>query len=419
MSLLASRQSVACQFIIFLLVFLVTTVIPQRPLPGPHWLTQYASVYALAQALQLDNIYGSPWFVLLAVVFTVTLSLSCYDQYLQARRVLSAPPSPKLEGRRVALPFASALAAVREQGYTPVGGTGGERVRLICGRGAAAGGVLLHAGILLAVLFSLVYAFTLCRIGVRPTTGAPQKVSELISAERMGKWPRNGDVPELMTLARLTPEFYPSGQLRMVTSELVLQKGVAPPQRLSAAVSSKAHSGSLKIYQTSAFGIYFPLQVDGSHWRNLYLNSPMRNGGATYLTEEVPLGPYTLKAKYLQKVPGDPTLTLRLMHGAEVVGEGSIRKGEVCFLGPYMIGSEGSGWWTDLLLEASYGTSGIFAGFFMMILGGALGYFSALREVVLWHQDGATFFAWRAYRFRDFYRDEESALLQALQGESP
>ncbi len=81
-------------------------------------------------------------------------------------------------------------------------------------------------------------------------------------------------------------------------------------------------------------------------------------------------------------------------------------------LGPVTVRLAASAWWTDILLDGTHGTAGIFAGF-ALILAGVLGSYCLVpREIIVWEGEGGIRAQQVARRFALFYGEEFGEILR-------
>lgn len=111
----------------------------------------------------------------------------------------------------------------------------------------------------------------------------------------------------------------------------------------------------------------------------------------------------------------NPLLVLRIEGPAGGQGEVRLRPGTAADLGPYRFRLDRVSLWTRLTFVDVTGIAGVFAGFFVIALGGVLHYFTPPREAALRETEtGTTRMTWRAARFADFYADECDGIRAAV-----
>ena len=221
-------------------------------------------------------------------------------------------------------------------------------------------------------------------------------------------------------LERVTPSFWETGQVKSLSSELILYDRSNNERRLSVGISDKASYGGMIVYQQNTFGNVFFLEFSGSGhaFRQLLaLPLPSSPGGNSYGDLDLEGGRFKLKARYSPDamgkgmLPRNPLLTLRLYEAGRLLGETTLMLNGTGQLGPYTVNLSDMGWWSDLLLDGSRGIPGVFAGFFLLLAGGALGYFVTPREVTLCRGSEGYSVSWRAVKFSDFYKEEAERIM--------
>jgi hypothetical protein len=119
------------------------------------------------------------------------------------------------------------------------------------------------------------------------------------------------------------------------------------------------------------------------------------------------------------RLHGSP-LTLRLYQGKDLQGEVTLTPGTTGQLGPLVVRLVQSEWWTDILLDGTRGTAGIFTGFALILAGVLSSYCLVPREIVVRESAGKVYAQHVARRFAQFYREEFDEIMQkaGVQAES-
>jgi hypothetical protein len=224
-------------------------------------------------------------------------------------------------------------------------------------------------------------------------------------------------------LKTLTLRFWANDKLESLASELYFtdQPG-GEPRRVDIAVSDKSQFGSYLVYQANAYGRAFDLEfisVRGEIYRErFYLPYPLRRDAAGYGEMAVRGTDFQLKGKFYADAErksiqlNAPSLTLRLYRGKELQGEVTLTPGATGQLGPLAVRLAQSEWWTDIMLDGTRGTSGIFTGFALILAGVLSSYCFVSREIIVREVDGQVYAQHVARRFAQFYREEFNELIQ-------
>jgi hypothetical protein len=415
---------------------LLASALPQRASLGgrtPEWVGSLPdSIKSVAILLGIDNIVGSTWFAVLVGLFWLSLVISTLSQYSATRALIRRLPSAALpkEGVRTELPPARFAELVMAAGYRQAGSADGV-CRFVKNMAGYWGNFLLHIGLVTAVIFSLVYVLTQHRllirlVGEEITRLTPESVQEI-----HGLLSLKQQLPYSMVLKALEPRFWPNDKLEYLSSELyVTDKAGDDPKRVDVALSDKSQFGPYLVYQANAFGRAFDLDLmtaDGQVSRvRLFLPYPTHREAAGYGETEIAGTGFLLKGKFyadsergtmqLKKSP----LTLRLYRGKELLQEVTLVSQGRAQLGPYAVRMSQSEWWTDILMDGSSGTAGIFTGFAIILAGVLCSYCLVPREIIVRERDGSLHVQHLVRRFAGLYREEFDDIMLAARntGES-
>ncbi|GFO70107.1 ResB-like family cytochrome C biogenesis protein [Geomonas limicola] len=430
LNFLTSRKTVLTLLAAVTLALLTAVLVPQRENAGskvPAWLERLPEpLREAAGFIGLDNVVGSWWFMLLIAVFGLSLLLSTYNQYTAVVAQLKRSPSPDAlpDGVRVAGDLAGFAPRLDAAGYRLCGSTG-KLHRFVKHRMGYWGNFLLHLGLVIAVIFSLMYVVTQHRVFLRLVSGETVVPGAENSAEMLGALRFRRPLPAGITLEEVQPAFYPNDKLAALGSRLSFQKEPGgAPQRVQVALSDKSWYDPFVVYQVNSFGRAFVLEFDspyrqGRARERLTIPYPQRRDLAGY--GEVPLKEegLVLKGKFyadpekkgMQLTPSP--LFLRLYRDKELLGETALKPGESGSLGPLVLRLARDAWWTDILLDGSRGTFGIFAGFAVILFGVLFSYCLVPREILVREGDGELYLKHSARRFAQIYREEFDAIVGA------
>ncbi|MEI7907559.1 MAG: hypothetical protein WCI84_09425, partial [Bacteroidota bacterium] len=180
--------------------------------------------------------------------------------------------------------------------------------------------------------------------------------------------------------------------------------------------------GQYIVYQANAYGRAFDLEFEtlrGEIYRErLYLPYPPKRDVAGYGEIGITGTDFLLKGKFFADAehksmkPNFSPLTLRLFRGKELQGAATLTAGGMARMGPLAVRLAQSEWWTDILLDGTRGTSGIFAGFALILAGVLSSYCLVPREIIVRESDGKVYVQHIARRFAQFYREEFDEIIQ-------
>lgn len=425
---LTSRFTVIALFTAISLALLIASSIPQRASLGgktPPWVGRLPDgLQFLSTLLGLDNIVGSAWFAILVTLFWISLVISTVSQYTATRTLINRLPPAAVPQESIRIEVAPAAFArlARETGYRPSGSADGVH-RYVKYRVGYWGNFLLHIGLITAVFFSLVYVLTQQRVLLRL---AGQEIIRLSSGniqEVLGVLPRQRKLPYSVALKNLEPRFWGNDKLERLSSELYFtdQSG-GEPQRVDVALSDKSHYGPYIVYQANAYGrtfdLDFTLEGGETQRERFFLPYPTRRDLAGYGELAITGTELLLKGKFYAdterktiKLNQSP-LTLRLYRGQELLGETTLTQGSTGQLGPFAVRLARSEWWTDILLDGTRGTSGIFTGFALILTGVLSSYCLVPREIIVRESAGGIYVQHVARRFAQFYHEEFEEIIQ-------
>jgi len=419
---LTSRSTVIALFSVISAALLVASSVPQRASLGgktPQWVERLPdNLHFITTMLGLDNIVGSAWFAVLVALFWISLVISTLSQYKATRALnLRLPPAAvPPESFRIEITPGAFEDLAKAAGYRPAGSADGVH-RYVKNRIGYWGNFLLHVGLVTAVFFSLVYVVTQHRVIVRLTGQEITRLSSGNVREIRGVLSQQGSLPYSVALKALEPRFWENDKLELLSSELYFtaQPG-GEPARVDVALSDKSRFGPYIVYQANAYGRAFDLEITSprgeTRRERLYLPYPPRRDLAGYGELALPGTGLLLKGKFYadadrksMKLNRSP-LTLRLYRGNELLGEVTLVTGAAGQLGPVSVRLAQSEWWTDILMDGTRGTAGIFSGF-ALILAGVLGSYCLVpREIIVREAGGGLYAQQVARRFAQFYREE-------------
>jgi cytochrome c biogenesis protein len=427
--LLLSRVTAVTLIASITFLMVVASVVPQAFMTPPAelaaWRAAHPALAAGVSALGLDHLYGSPLFAVPLLLALAALLTSGAEQLRVAVRRSRGrggiTGGAILETR---LPPEDVSRILRSRGYLPVRDEGGERV-LVRHPWGHWGNVLLHVGLATVVASSAVIGLTQQRGAVHIVEGATFPSGGPWFSEENGIAARPLVLPFAVRLDHLDLGFWPTYGLRSAVSTLTLIHPGRPPVPLKVGINDIQDVDGITVYQGVEVGHAFRVEVtEGERSRALDLLIPHagtpHDPGSNEFRDVIPGG--SIRARYWVDADRrsfqdfNPVLILNVYGPGGYVGDATLRPGIAAEVGPYRIRLEKVTLWTRLFFVRITGIWGVFAGFAVIALGGALHYFTPPREALLQGTpDGGTRVAWRAARFHDFYADELDEIRIALQ----
>jgi len=315
---------------------------------------------------------------------------------------------------------------LRRSGYLQVFGGDG-KWRYLKNPWGYWGNPLLHTGMTIILAASLLMALTQQRGLLHLHEGevhAPG--AEWLLTER-GPLATPIVFPEAIGLDYVLPEFWgDTGELQRLSSGV---RFIAPDSgsvsQTFLTVNTIVSRHGFRLYQGTDFGHSFYLEIDFGGGRQqavvFDIKHPQSRGEAGYGNFRVDGVPDLIKAKYVfddqtpTALAGNPRLVLRLVDDMGALhAEQDMTLGASATLGPYRVRLSRVGRWSSIIVTRLYGMALIFFGFFLVIVGSGLVYFSPVREVLVYKNKGGFLLSWRAGRFAHFYQNEYESLLKSL-----
>ena len=374
-------------------------------------------IWGFISRLEVARVVSSWWFFSLVILFLFSLLLSTFQQFAAALRQMRSIPDtiPAGADRLEERPIAMAAGYRRVVHDATV-------EKYVAAPWGYFGRAVLHLGLGIAITCSAVYFFTEHRVIVRVVEGLAVPLSEATRAVSRGGAAGSLDLPASLRLVDVAPVYWENDQLQQLRSAVEMSDPSGALLTTEVGLSAKGRYNGMILYQQGDFGRAFFLEGvsdDGMPVRQvLTIPMPATRDKAGY--ESFPFAPgLELKAKFYadagraKMVSDMPELVLRLMAGSRIAGEATFLPGDTARLGTYTLFLREARWWTELLFEGSRGATGIFLGFFLMVSGALVTYFSAPRELFIWRTGGGIAVFWRATRFAEFYAEEKLVIMHS------
>lgn len=426
--ILLARSTILTLIITTLGVMLLSSFIPQKFLLTPRgrakWHADYPVLAPLAERLGLDHIYTHPLFAVIIIIATASLLYSCVEQCRTAWRrtfALGLQGGDASEFETAAEPAAVSGWLLRRHYVRVASGEGS--IRLCRNPWGFWGNALLHMGMLIVIVSSLWIALTQQRGLTRLAVGELfPPGGKWLSTEKGGladdfrlDWP--------VRLDGISYDFLPSFGVKSIVSVITFVGSGKGNDTRTVEINNILNYQGVRVYQTTDFGHAFYLEVDSPAGEKRTYQLPLSHQDMpdkpSY--EDFPdlLGPgRTLRAKYFVDQDKrslsreNPLLVVRLDDNGTQMGQLPLTTGGKGTIGNYRFRLLKVDRWSGLIFIRLYGISGVFFGFFVIVCGSALNYFTPPREVtVRGLAGGDSIVSWRGTKFNEFYRDEFSALM--------
>ncbi len=431
--IVTSKRTTLTIMTLILASVVVSSYVPQRiatPTAAMEsWRGAHPILLPLVDALGLHHLYATPWFALLVFLALVSLSTSCVQQLRIAWRTTFCVTKGGEIGVLVATDASRIASALTARGYLRIGAACNV-IRCVKHPWGYWGNALLHVGMIVSVASSLFIALTQQRGAVFLQEGELFPPGARWQAEEHGAMARVLTLPMTVSLDRLRVSFMPDQHIDRAASDLTFIDGSGLAEHHTVGINDVLSYGDLTIYQRSDYGDLFRVSFTDeqgiTHVESLPIGFPSSPAEAGYCDFRFPWLPYLISTKYYTDVArkslGSPDrqLYLRLLDKEKrEVARVSLQKGERAQLGRYSVQLLAVGRWSGLIFVRNSGMPFVFAGFFIIVLGGALTYMTPPREFIASPGSGGYYVRWWAVRFSDFYRNEGEELMSALQGENP
>lgn len=426
---MVSRKTVISLIVLILIAVIAGYIFPQRFLTSPEkiekWVQAHPYLSPISDSLGLDHIYTTFWFAIILLFFSLSLSISVYDQMKIAwRQTFSTGGAP--EGRTVEISEekdSEVVQLLRGKGYFQLGKNHDDR-RFIKHPWGYWGKFLLHLGMAVVIASSLVILLTQKRGSLYLYEGETYYPGDEWTIEERGLLAGGFVLPMTVRLVSVISEFWETDDLKYLTSKIEFTVPGGKNDKYELAVNRTLFYNGVKIYQSMNFGEAFFVEFSGERGeRNgtiLQISKPPDRTRAGYHDFRFSWMKYVLRTKYFadsEKKSMDsanPLLVMRLASGRDVISEVRLKKGETGRLGPYAVRLADVKKWSGIVFVDITGMPGIFSGFFLVILGSGLAYFTPPREVILRRSNGRIFLGWKSRTFEEFYIDEFDKLNTTL-----
>lgn len=391
------------------------------------WRTEHPLLAVWAARFGLHHVFTTPAFAVVLFMSCVSLGLSTAEQCRSAWRRTFASVRDVNTGQAFASPLSIEELARRLQriGYFRV--HCGGMPRFVRHPWGYWGNALLHLGILVSLLASLCITLTQQQGITHLVEGETQHPGSKWLLSDRGVLGREFSLPDAIRLERVYAQFWPAHGLKALASTVSFPASSNSMESRTVATNSALLHHGLRIYQGTEFGHAFHVEVTYPSGKNdileLLIKHPLSPDRPGYGEFPAALGSnYTLRTKYFvddekKSLSREaPLLVIRVDEGGRELGQLPLKVGERGAVGAFRFRLVSVSKWTRLIFVKLIGISGVFFGFFIVVLGGILHYFAAPREILLQPGGVGCRVVWRAVKFAGFY-DDEFALLKRELGE--
>jgi len=395
--------------------------VPQRATTSVNdlaaWKAARPSIAPMVDALGLDHVFSTWWFLAALLVFTLSLGVA-------TGRMLGA--AARHTGRRLSTPTALASSAdltqtvsrAVELGYRESGRSefeGEDTIRLTRHRIGWWGTTVLHAGMLLVVFAATASAAFTARAVVDLSQGEVWSPGGPLLAQELGPLASPIDIGRPLRLEGAQTSTWESGELRALRLDLSMGTEEGGWDTVSTSVNAPLRIGPNTLYASSGeFGEAAFLRITNSEIPETRVRMEfgfVPGGGAAY-ADIAPADLPTIQGRWdPEHTKGVDLLTLRYTDDAGAEHMAGLELGESAALGPYQIEFALEGVWARVIVVRAFGVGLLFLGFAVIGLGSLMIYIMVPREIVLAEDPEGVRFAWCAARMGRSYAIERDSIL--------
>ncbi len=366
------------------------------------------------------GIYGKAakvFFALVMAPFLISLSISCWQQFSVSRRnslCMGVEPDCEVASE---LSLEHLRLILRKKGYLLVRSDASSAwfVKNLWGHW---GGFLLHLGILVALISSLIFAALEKKGVLMMHEGEAREMGTPFDSWNVGLFAGKFLIPATVELEEVSPEYRDNGSLQALRSRIILKRDGGRTERLMVAPNQSRYLSEFSVYGMSLYGHDFLLELKdagGSQQRKvLRLNAPKDGRSPSYGNLETDRLNRLLKAKYVIPPKGEDSprergisLVLRMIEDGNILGELTLRNGEKGMLGTTEVSLLGVRKWTGVIIDAGKGMVSVLAGFLLIIAGTIFIYCAVPRGITAKKTDNGYILGWRVYsRYASAFQHE-------------
>ncbi len=415
-----SRKTVISLIALILFAVFLSYAIPQRmsvpALTLQKWQEANPSLARITDLCGLDHLYTTPWFAVLLGLFFLTLCLSSIQQFSIARQKTFRLLLPAaVNWVSVSSDVDEIKKTMKKNGYLKCTKSNGA-MRFVKQPWGYWGNFMLHFGILIVIVSSLLLVITQKRGVLALVENEINVPGTQWLIEERGVLTKSFILPKAVVLNRVMPEFWENDNLKGLRSSMRFVDQQGRYEQLELGINEIVEYMGITIYQSQRFGKAFYVELKNVLGEKriilLPIENPAKRNVAGYGDFRFNSIPFFVRAKFYadaekKSMSGEnPLLVMRFMDRERLIGELSLKVGESGKIGPFTASLLETAGWSGIIFTDITGMPGIFFGFFIIIVGGGLIYFTPPREFYIKKEDGTLFIAWKATRFENFYMDE-------------
>jgi len=415
---LLSRKTVIVLICAVGISCVIGSAVPQVARKPPQffetWKAQSPKVYYVVNALQLNQVYTSIWFLVLVALIACSLTYSIYYQskklvtsgrpakrnitqssfgnYYAFKSVSSSDFSPGKLAREIKRIF-------KARGYRPCLVPEGSRYFIFGkNRWGRWGSVIFHVAMLLIIVAGL------CRVAFHKRgliqllqTDTFQGRDEDWHVKRLGVFAREFNLGFQVRLNEFAPAYWENDQVKDLVSRLTIINDKGEVKEFSVSPGNPIHVKGTRISQTLYYGycLGFMLQKGGWHapvLTDFCLDTPARKDEpfvgkmdfpATDYILDMAFYPNLVEPSFYATLPG---VDLTIMEKDEERFKGRVLFGQRVRLDKATMTFAEFQYWTQLVFAKNYGMPFVYGGFVLGTLGAVLMFMFPYKEVVPWGQ---------------------------------
>ncbi len=316
---------------------------------------------AVVEALGLDRVFTSPWFLAVVALSACSLAVVVWEQWTRLSREWGPPP----EGVFRNAPYRIELTRTSS-------GAGRRSTVTTRGRAGQLGSPLFHTGLLLVALAGvgrmLVGADAAGEVVERATVPAG---SEGLGTQERGLLAAPVALPHAIRLVELRPSHYPSGDLLRLSARIALDP--SSPDTVEMAVNAPLDVGDVRLFLTQDFGPAFLLEFERPAGSVVEVAMLRPGEGGDHEWNGILRDGIELRLRSPATPPGArpiPVLDVRVLAFGALLAAGRMQPGstlEVPRLGRITL--RDVRWWVKLVASRDPTTWPMYLGFGISILG--------------------------------------------------
>jgi len=428
----ARRTSLGLIILLAALMY-ISTLIPQEidstPATIEVWRRAHEWLLWLVDSVNLHRIYSQPWFSVTILFAALSLGVSSFDQLTSARRKLSSTSIASGEELAESVTKQLFVDVAQSHGYRLIRTFSNEQLKFVRNPWGYFGVMMLHLGMTLTIAVSLYVSLTGRQGAVILVEGELRDNRKSWDGSEHGMLSSPLKLPGSIRLDKVRVVFDGKNQPTDVISDISISDQTGKTESLTTSVNRISRYKGLRIYHASqygdAFSVIFTDKSGTEYTEKISAQQPVSLEKAGYSSPfRVAWSPYQFGVKYFADADrksmssGNPQLVVRMLNGEKEVARTALTTGYPGMLSEYRIRLVKVEKWTKLIIVDIKGMSAIFAGFFIVMLGGLIHFMTPPRELIGVRQSDGTYRVyWRAIAFKDFYGDERDGIAQVLNRE--